>query len=389
MKVKVLRIISFILLFVMLLSTVAITTTAATDAKPLEELIDQKSDREIVNILMIGNSFCFYYVEELAGMAAASGKEINVCNLYYSGCSLEQHWNYYVNDESQCQFWHTNSERRVELPIKKLTDALNYAKENLGSDWDVISLQQTPFYSFWNTAEYYKSNTLFYADKLYDVIKQRSPDALLYWHQTWSFEIGFGADKTNPSEKMDTLEKQTNCHIEEKKQAKMVAEAEGVSIVPSGDAWNIVRSTTDFGQTLCYRKGLNNDLGDRYHDGDIGGGQYLNACVWYEILMGESCIGNTWRPANYELSEEKIEILQSAAHEAVAAHRRNTNFSTKDGASVRISTASAGLRFKTDISKNLLNTLCETYGNENVSVGTLIAPADTLGTNELTHTFNG
>ena len=34
--------------------------------------------------------------------------------------------------------------------------------------------------------------------------------------------------------------------------------------------------------------------------------------------MGKSCIGNTWRP-KYELSEEKIAILQAAAHEAVAA----------------------------------------------------------------------
>jgi hypothetical protein len=39
--------------------------------------------------------------------------------------------------------------------------------------------------------------------------------------------------------------------------------------------------------------------------------------VWYEVLTGNSCIGNTWRP-NYELSEERIAALQQAAHEAVA-----------------------------------------------------------------------
>ena len=88
--------------------------------------------------------------------------------------------------------------------------------------------------------------------------------------------------------------------------------------MPTGDAWEIARRNELIGTTLCRRKSINGGEGDYYHDGDIGGGQYLNACVWYEVLMGKSCIGNTWRP-NYELSEEKIAILQAAAHEAVAA----------------------------------------------------------------------
>jgi len=33
-------------------------------------------------------------------------------------------------------------------------------------------------------------------------------------------------------------------------------------------------------------------------------------------LLGQSCIGNTWRP-NYTLSEEMITMLQQAAHTAV------------------------------------------------------------------------
>ena len=51
---------------------------------------------------------------------------------------------------------------------------------------------------------------------------------------------------------------------------------------------------------------------------------------------------------------------------------------TKDGASVRISTENAGLRFKTNIIKSELDALVEKYGEENVSVGTLIAPLDIL-----------
>jgi len=56
---------------------------------------------------------------------------------------------------------------------------------------------------------------------------------------------------------------------------------------------------------------------DLYHDGETGGGQYLNACVWFEVLTKKSCLDNSFRPS-YELSEEKVAALKQAAHEAVA-----------------------------------------------------------------------
>ena len=95
-----------------------------------------------------------------------------------------------------------------------------------------------------------------------------------------------------------------------------MCEQHKVDRVPAGDAWQIVRNETFVGDTLCGKNG--NDYGDYHHDGDTGGGQYLNGCVWFEVLTGKSCIGNTWRP-DYALAEEKIPVLQQAAHKAVAA----------------------------------------------------------------------
>ena len=74
---------------------------------------------------------------------------------------------------------------------------------------------------------------------------------------------------------------------------------------------------------MCGRLAVNNGEGDYLRDGDVGGGQYLSACVWFETLTGRSCIGNTFRPVykledkKYLLSEEMIEVLQNAAHQAV------------------------------------------------------------------------
>ena len=60
------------------------------------------------------------------------------------------------------------------------------------------------------------------------------------------------------------------------------------------------------------------------------------------------------------------------------------NISTAEEASARISASTPGLRFKTEIDKTYLNMLVNTYGAENVEVGTLIAPTDTLS-GSLTH----
>ena len=54
-----------------------------------------------------------------------------------------------------------------------------------------------------------------------------------------------------------------------------------------------------------------------------------------------------------------------------------------DGASVRISATNSGLRFKTNISTAVVDAFVAKYGKENVKIGTLIAPEDTL-TGDLT-----
>ena len=60
---------------------------------------------------------------------------------------------------------------------------------------------------------------------------------------------------------------------------------------------------------------------------------------------------------------------------------------TQETASTRISAEKSGLRFKTSILKADLEDLIYMLGAENISVGTLIAPTDKLGSKALTHEF--
>ena len=113
MKTRFLQIISLVLLLVLALTACsgtvdpvdngseANTTEApATEATNNNDVLIEKPEKEIKNILMIGNSFCSYYPEELYGIAKAAGYDINVANLYESGCPVKDHWTW-LNDHSR------------------------------------------------------------------------------------------------------------------------------------------------------------------------------------------------------------------------------------------------------------------------------------------------
>ena len=70
-----------------------------------------------------------------------------------------------------------------------------------------------------------------------------------------------------------------------------------------------------------------------------------------------------------------------------AAPAIEVNPETQNAASVRLSETHPGLRFKTFVKTATIEALVDAYGAEKVKVGTLIAPTDLLGANELTHAF--
>jgi len=69
------------------------------------------------------------------------------------------------------------------------------------------------------------------------------------------------------------------------------------------------------------------NIKDLSHDGDMGGGQYLNACVWFEVLTHKSVLDNSFVPSyfhkpsgvTYTLTDQQIQKLKTAAHDAVMA----------------------------------------------------------------------
>lgn len=273
--------------------------------------MEDPSKDDTLNILMIGNSFCYYYVEELYGMLTAAGyKDVNVCNVYYSGCPLESHWKWWKNKESNYTYYTTNAEGRKGVEGTNLEWCLQQ------QNWDIISLQEVSSgIRSSGGVQTHLTLTQTYLTDLWGYIKEQFPQSRHLWHQTWSYQIGYDRN----GYKMESLEQQKTDTQMQKDFALAICKEYNLERINSGEAWQIVRQGGY--DNLCARLSVKGGEGDYYHDGDIGGGQYLNACVWFEFITGQSCVGNTWRPA-YPLDEALISSFQQAAHKAI--ENRNT-----------------------------------------------------------------
>ncbi len=303
------------LLICALALSVAACKPAGGETTAPEEQLDLYTPPEgaqIRSILFIGNSNCSYFTDELVELAKAAGIDLVVANLYVSGCSVQQHVERLEYGQPYTKYTvRENGQVIVTENETSLAEALDERQ------WDAVSLQQ--HYDPLNAVNINiaKHQTNKYAKQIYDFVKQKQPQALLFWQQMWAFQLGYpGESEAHADKKIETAEKQQAIHEVIQLNARQVCHENKAYRVPVGDAWQLARADERIGHTLSNKDTQGNT--DYVHDGEVGGGQYLNACIWFEMLLQQSCIGNTFRPS-YFLSEGKIAILQQYAHQAVAA----------------------------------------------------------------------
>ena len=254
----------------------------------------------VLDVLVIGNSFTTGWPDELCGMLREIGVKVNFYSAYHGGSALKDHWNWLRGDKAEYKlrhFTHTGG-ASAEGPV-----TLDYCLSK--ADWDVISIQEAfiPVAKENFDEASFRQNAAELASDLYEYLRSRCPDATFLWHQTWAVEVGCIRKNTAVRTQAD----QDEMYRIIREVGDQVAPANGARLIPTGTAFQLARAAGS------------GDLsrGDGCHDGAESGGQYLNACVWFECLTGESCVGSTFRPRKYSLSEEKVALLQQAAHRAV------------------------------------------------------------------------
>jgi hypothetical protein len=304
-------------------------TVATTTEENRKHVVDQRfyQNDDKMEILLIGNSYSYYWTDELWHLLNAAGyHNVRICNLYQSGATLEQHWTWYENNLGECYLY------IVDKPISRPEERAVVTKTNLRAclsmgNWDVISFQQS---NRWGGIEKNRNNTVPFLEKLDPMLKSHFPNAEYYWQANWAHEIG--KDSYQDQESLYSVVNTFRTLGEE------YCRDYGYTVVPLGDAWERIRHNPLYYQPGADRlndypirslhtaiKGgvlVNSDLS---HDGDVGGGQYLNACVWFEILTKQSCIGNSFIPSyfcpedgkTYTLTEKQCYGLQKAANMVV------------------------------------------------------------------------
>ena len=312
----------------------------------------------VLNLLMVGNSFCYYYVEELYDLLMADLPEgitaVNIYNLYYSGCRLDQHLTWWQNGTAKYEFYKTDASGRNLLGEKgewTLEQAL------VMEDWDYISYQGMPSggsYAKWEETELHLS-VAEYAEPILDRFHELYPDAQLLWHRTWALEVGRVTDSAFYTEELCRnydIGMQAVCDYMCNEWDK--TQPYDLIQVNSGAIWQMVRDENaqleesllpfggltarlgystygsryneyleHIGSTEVY-DGPTANSGDGQHDGDIGGGQLINAYAWYETLTGGDSTQSDYVPSytrsgtTYTLSEALCALIRSSAHEVVS-----------------------------------------------------------------------
>lgn len=219
----------------------------------------------VLRILAIGNSFSDDGMEYLPKLLEHLNIEnVEVARLYVGGCSLKQHVEFYEQEKSPYQFYHSTAgeNKWVKTKGESLKNALQMG------EWDIITMQQVSGQS--GKYESYKP----YLEKLVAIVREAQPKAHLAWHMTWAY----GTESTHGDfPKYNSDQEQMYNEIRSTVQ-QMLKEYDYFDyLIPTGTAVQMLRQTP-----------INNTPKDLTRDGfhlGYGVGRYAAACVWYETLI--------------------------------------------------------------------------------------------------------
>lgn len=277
---------------------------------------------ETVKLLTIGNSFAANSTKYLQQITEAAGNRIVIGKANLGGCSLERHWKHAAAHEAD-----PDDKEGKPYNGRSLQQILE------SDDWDVITIQQYSWIS--DDINSYRP----YAEDLYELIQKYAPDSRVMMHQTWAYR----ADDTK---KYTGGRTQEDMHDDVRKSYHTIAEELGIGIIPVGEAFAIARNHPDWAferdpgfdysnmtkeagppanekHSLCKgwsQWGDQKPRIDTHHAGLLG--EYLGGAVFFEVLFGESVVGNSFVPPGAD--KDDIAFLQEIAHETVADENNTT-----------------------------------------------------------------
>lgn len=275
-----------------------------------------------VRLLNIGNSFSRNATHYLGDLSQAAGHTLIHHQASIGGSSMQIHW-----DKAQL------AEKDPADPKGLYTTKLSLKQELQAEPWDYVTIQQASIRS--HDLSTYRP----FAAQLRDYVRRYAPTAQLLVHQTWAYrrdDPRFSPKNTKPGEPLTQeamYEQLTHAY-------RTIAAELGVPIIPTGDAFHLADNDPKWAfvtdSTFDLKGAKSPALPNQTHSLHIGwqwkkqkdgsmklsmdghhanvAGEYLGACVFYEVIYKESVVGNTFVPTGLEADYAKF--LRETAHRA-------------------------------------------------------------------------
>lgn len=273
-------------------------TPAEGDAKTITVKQEAGTRPQTIKILAIGNSFSADAVEqELYGLFAAAGQDVIIGDMYIGGCPLEKHA---ANSQSDAAAY---SYRKIVKGTMNTTASVKLSEALVDEEWDYISVQEgAGYHGFYDTT--YKGTTHSMEPALTTLIeyikKTAKPGYTLVYHAPWAAQKGYTGTKFS------------YYGFDQQVMYQMICEATK-QVCEKHPEIGLVMNSMD-----AVQNGRSSYLGDTFNrDGwhmSYTIGRYTVGCLWYEKIMGESVVGNSYHPST--ISDYVANVCQQAAHGA-------------------------------------------------------------------------
>ncbi|MBK8035664.1 MAG: DUF4886 domain-containing protein [Verrucomicrobiaceae bacterium] len=273
-----------------------------------------------VRLLTIGNSFSANATKYLKDLAEAGEHTLIHNSLVIGGSSFQVH----------------ADKTKAEGKARRYTNGKDLVANLTADTWDYVTIQQASIKS--HDFGTYQPHAGF----LRDLIVTHAPQAKLLIHQTWAYRVDdprFAVKAPKPGEPKTQQEMYRGLTTA---YDKLAAEF-GAKIIPVGDAFFQADTDAKWGfkpdpKPFDPKTAKQPELPLQTHSLHVGwawkkskdgkktilsmdghhanlAGEYLGACVWYEVLFGESPVGLSFIPKGLE--SEHAAFLQKTAHQAV------------------------------------------------------------------------
>ncbi len=282
-----------------------------------------------VRLLTIGNSFSRNATNHLDDLAQAGGHTLIHRPIVVGGASLELH-----AEKAR------KHEANAEDPAGLYTNGRGLKQELGAEPWDCVTIQQASIKSH-DLATYQP-----HAGWLRDYIARYAPGAKLLVHQTWAYRKD-DPRFTKPSGKPGEPATQEAMYRGLDQAYTKITQELGGRLIPVGDAFFIADTDPTWGYQadagFDFKAAKPPELPKQPHSLHVGwrwvkpeaggkarlvmdghhanvAGEYLGACAWYEVLFGESPVGNAYVPKG--IAPDYARFLQETAHQAVQARAK-------------------------------------------------------------------